>query len=112
MLDFTTGMLNKLRSAPTIEIALGREKKMNMLGVNYRSSPIVLGEFTQAEPVNAYGTLEEGVLVAAPDATELGFVPQTTGRAETETRLFDVSSITRCLCSFRMRRCRRMSWRC
>ena len=27
MLDFTTGMFNKLRSAPTIEIALEREKK-------------------------------------------------------------------------------------
>ena len=71
-----------------------REKKMNMLGVNCRSSPIVLDEFTQAEPVNAYGTLEEGVLVAgdrAPDAPELGLiVPQASGGAETETRLFDV----------------------
>ena len=71
-----------------------REKKMNMLGVNCRSSPIVLDEFTQAEPVNAYGTLEEGVLVAgdrAPDAPELGLiVPQAFGGAETETRLFDV----------------------
>jgi hypothetical protein len=96
MLNITTGSFNKLRSAPTIEGAMEREKKMDMLGVNCRSSPIVLDEFTQAEPVNAYGTLEEGVLVAgdrAPDAMQLGFiVPQATGAAETETRLFDVFS--------------------
>ena len=94
MLNFTTGMLNKLRLAPTIETALEREKKMDMLGVNCRSSPIVLDEFTQAEPVNAYGTMEEGVLVAgdrAPDAPELGLImPQATGGAETKTRLFVV----------------------
>ena len=94
MLNITTGTLNKLRSAPTIESALKRDKKMNMLGVNCRSSPIVLDEFTQAGPVNAYGLLEEGVLVAgdrAPDATELVLVvAQTTGGAETATRLFDV----------------------
>jgi hypothetical protein len=96
MLSITTGILDKMRSDPTIESAMAHEKKMDMLGVNCRSSPIVLDEFTQAEPVNAYGTLEEGVLVAgdrAPDATELGFiVPQTTGGAGTETRLFDVFS--------------------
>ena len=44
--------------------------------------------------MNAYGTLEEGVLVAgdrAPDAPELGLiVPQASGGAETETQLFDV----------------------
>ena len=71
-----------------------RQKRTNMLGVNYRSSPIVLDEFTQAEPVSAYGLLEEGVLVAgdrAPDAPELGLVAaQATHGAETETRLFDV----------------------
>ena len=65
-----------------------------MLGVNYRSSPIVADEFTQAEPVNTYGLLEEGVLVAgdrAPDAPELELVvAQATGEAEMETRLFDV----------------------
>ena len=71
-----------------------REQKMNMLGVNCRSSPIVLDEFTQAEPMNSYRVLDEGVLVAgdrAPDAPELGLVgAQATNGAETETRLFDV----------------------
>jgi hypothetical protein len=94
MLNLTTGMFNKLRSEPTNGSDMVRDKKMNMLGVNCRSSPIVLDDFTQAEPVNAYGTLEEGVLVAgdrAPDAMQLGvIVPQATGGAGTETRLFDV----------------------
>jgi len=92
MLNITTGMFNKLRSAPTIEGAMGRDQKINMLGVNCRSSPIVLDEFTQAEPLNSYRVLEEGVLVAgdrAPDAPELGLVgARATGGAE--TRLFDV----------------------
>ncbi|KAI9572352.1 FAD binding domain-containing protein [Boletus coccyginus] len=94
MLNITTGILNKVLTAPTIENVMRREQKMNMLGVNCRSSPIVVDEFTQAEPVNAYGVLEEGVLVAgdrAPDATNLGLVAaQGAGGVETETRLFDV----------------------
>ena len=96
MLNLTTGILNRFLSTPTIENVMKREQKMNMLGVNCRSSPIVVDEFTQAEPVNAYGVLEEGVLVAgdrAPDATGLGLVvAQDAGRVETETetRLFDV----------------------
>jgi len=95
MLNITTEIFNKFRSAPMIEGAMQHERKMNMLGVNCRSSPIVLDEFTQAEPVSAYGVLEEGVLVAgdrAPDATGLGLVvAQATGEVET-TRLFDVLS--------------------
>ena len=94
MLNITTETLNKLRSASTIESAQNRDKRLNMLGVNYRSSPIVVDEFTQAEPVSAYGLLEEGVLVAgdrAPDATELRLVvAQATGGMEMATRLFDV----------------------
>ncbi|KAG6378334.1 hypothetical protein JVT61DRAFT_14058 [Boletus reticuloceps] len=95
MLHLTTGSFHKLRSAPTIESAMQHERKMNMLGVNYRSSPIVLDAFTQAEPGNAYGVLEEGVLVAGdrpPDATELRLaVAQAAGGVETgETKLFDV----------------------
>ncbi|KAF8441709.1 hypothetical protein L210DRAFT_2088207 [Boletus edulis BED1] len=42
MLHLTTGSFHKLRSAPTIEGAMRHERQMNMLGVNYRSSPIVL----------------------------------------------------------------------
>jgi len=94
MLNLTTGSFNQFRSSVSFEAGLRRDKRMDMLGVNYRSSPIVLDEFTQAEPVSAYGTLEEGVLVAgdrAPDAPELGLVAaQATRGAETETRLFDV----------------------
>ncbi|KAF8550669.1 hypothetical protein OG21DRAFT_383284 [Imleria badia] len=93
MLNITTGIFNKLLSS-TIEGAMQREKKMNMLGVNCRSTPIVVDEFTHAEPVNAYGLLEEGVLVAgdrAPDAPELGLVvAQATDGADMTTRLFDV----------------------
>jgi len=89
-------LFNKMRSATTTQSAMEREKKLNMLGVNCRSSPIVLDEFTQAEPVSAYRLLEEGVLVAgdrAPDAPELGLVvAQAAGGVETTTRLFDVFS--------------------
>ena len=48
-------------------------------------------EFTHAEPVDPYGVLDEGVLVArdrAPDA------PGTADGAETGTRLFDAFSPT------------------
>ncbi|KAH0827331.1 hypothetical protein J3R83DRAFT_3958 [Lanmaoa asiatica] len=86
MLNMTTGILHKMREAPTVERAMEREKRMNMLGVNYRASPIVVDEFTHAEPVNAYGVLDEGVLVAgdrAPDATALVVLAN---GAETETR--------------------------
>lgn len=93
MLNITTGILHQLREASTTERAMEREKRMNMLGVNYRTSPIVVDEFTHAEPVNAYGVLDEGVLVAGdrgPDATELVMA----AGAGTETRLFDVFSPT------------------
>ena len=65
-----------------------------MLGVNCRMSPIVMDEFTHAEPVSTYGVLNEGVLVAgdrAPDAP--GLVMAVDG-AKTETRLFDMFSPT------------------
>ena len=93
MLNITTGMFQKLREAP-IERAMEREKRMNMLGINCRTSPIVLDEFTHAEPVSAYGVLDEGALVAgdrAPDAPGLVVAASST---ETETRLFDVFSST------------------
>ena len=92
MLNITTGILNKIREAPTIEGAMAREERLNMLGVNYRTSPIVVDEFTNAEPVNAYKVLDEGELVAgdrAPDAPEL--IPAANGA---KTRLFDVFSPT------------------
>ena len=94
MLNITTGIFHKLREAPTIERAMEREKRMNMLGVNCRTSPIVLDEFTHAEPVNAYGVLDEGILVAGDRAPDAPGLVVTTDGAETETRLFDVFSPT------------------
>ena len=94
MLNITTGTFNQIRSESAIEDVMRRDKRLNMLGVNYRSSPIVLDEFAQPEHVSAYGTLDEGMLVAgdrAPDAPTLGLVlAQATSAMETETRLFDV----------------------
>ena len=94
MLNVTTGMLYNMRKAPTIAGAMEREKRLNMLGVNYRMSPIVLDEFTHAEPVNAYRDLDEGELVAgdrAPDAP--GLIVAANG-VKTETRLLDVFGAT------------------
>ena len=91
MLNITTGILDKILETRTIENVMGREG-MNMLGVNYRTSPVVLDEFSHAERVNAYRALEEGVLVAgdrAPDAP--GLILAASGA---ETRLFDVFSPT------------------
>ena len=96
MLNITTGIFQKLREAP-IERAMEREKRMNMLGVNCRTSPIVLDEFTHAEPVSAYGVLDEGALVAgdrAPDAPGLVVAASGTEAETTQTRLFDVFSPT------------------
>lgn len=93
MLNITTGVLHQMRNAPTIEGAMQREKRMNMLGVNYRTSPIVVDEYNRhAAPVGAYGVLDEGMLVAgdrAPDAPGLGVVANFSGW---RTRLFDVFS--------------------
>lgn len=90
MLEITTGLLDNIRAEPTIDRAMRRENRLNMLGVNYRTSPVVLDEFTNLEPVSAYRALDEGELVAgdrAPDSpvAALGGV---------ETRLFDVFSPT------------------
>ena len=91
MLDITTGILNNILKEKTV-----RDERVNMLGVNYRTSPIVLDEFTHAEPVSAYGVLDEGALVAgdrAPDAPGLVVAPTST-ETEAKTRLFDVFSPT------------------
>ncbi|KAG9316190.1 hypothetical protein JVU11DRAFT_2214 [Chiua virens] len=96
MLNITTGLLNKLiNETHSTQGGMAREQRMTMLGVNYRTSPIVIEGFTQADPVSAYGVLQEGVLVAgdrAPDAP--GLVMDSSG-GETETRLFDIFSAVR-----------------
>ena len=92
MLNITTGILDKMLKASSVEGAMAREERLNMLGVNYRTSSIVVDEFTNAEPVNAYRVIDEGELVAgdrAPDAP--GLIPTANGA---ETRLFDVFSAT------------------
>jgi 2-polyprenyl-6-methoxyphenol hydroxylase-like FAD-dependent oxidoreductase len=73
MLNVTTELLQRIRTAP-LDHAMERERKLDMLGVNYRFSPIVRDEFSEAGPVSSYRVLEEGVLAAgdrAPDAPEL-----------------------------------------
>ncbi|KAH7883312.1 FAD binding domain-containing protein [Phlebopus sp. FC_14] len=91
MLNLTTELLNKGlgTDGASVEDAFTRGRKLYMLGVNYRYSPVVVDEFSQTGPVNAYGMLQSGVLVAgdrAPDAPNLIKV-----KAEgEETRLFDI----------------------
>ncbi|KAG1745460.1 FAD binding domain-containing protein [Suillus paluster] len=75
MLDMTTSILN--HAMKTGEMTSRRTPILFMLGVNCRSSSIVLDEFvTQVEgkPINAYGMLDEGHLEAgdrAPDASNV-----------------------------------------
>ncbi|KIJ58096.1 hypothetical protein HYDPIDRAFT_44627 [Hydnomerulius pinastri MD-312] len=91
MLNLTTELLNQTvaMTNSTIESAFSRGQKLYMLGVNYRYSPIVVDEFSEQGPVEAYGLLQPGVLVAgdrAPDAPKLVKVDADGG----ETRLFDI----------------------
>ncbi|KAF9219598.1 hypothetical protein BS17DRAFT_804337 [Gyrodon lividus] len=94
MLNITTALLRETVSQnATLQRAMERGKKMDMLGINYRSSSIVRDEFSEAELVNAYRLLEEGVLVAgdrAPDAPGLRVLGL--GMDDGETRIFDVFS--------------------
>ncbi|KAI6154833.1 FAD binding domain-containing protein [Pisolithus tinctorius] len=80
-----------------LERAKHRGKNMYMLGVNYRTSPIVVDEFAPASTPgvavvhSAYGSIQEGVLRAgdrAPDAPGLLPVLQTGGSGN--ARLFDI----------------------
>ena len=93
MLNITTGLLDKMLSSQTKKSVMDRsDERLKMLGVNYRTSPIVVDEYSRTEPMSAYGNLDQGVLVAgdrAPDAPGLVLVAD-----GTETRLFDVFSPT------------------
>ncbi|KAF9230311.1 FAD binding domain-containing protein [Melanogaster broomeanus] len=89
MLNITSTLLQRIQDAP-LERAMEREKKLDMLGINYRFSPIVREEFSADGPVSAYRVLEEGVLVAgdrAPDAPRLRL-----GADDGATSLFAVFS--------------------
>ncbi|KAI6154828.1 FAD binding domain-containing protein [Pisolithus tinctorius] len=91
------GSDNTKKVESNLERAMHRGKNMYMLGVNYRTSPIVVDEFAPVSTPgvavvhSAYGSIQEGVLRAgdrAPDAPGLLRVLQTGGPGN--TRLFDI----------------------
>ncbi|KAI6008117.1 FAD binding domain-containing protein [Pisolithus orientalis] len=91
------GSDNTKKVKSNLERAMHRGKNMYMLGVNYRTSPIVVDEFAPVSILgvavvhSAYGSIQEGVLRAgdrAPDAPGLLPVLQTGGPGI--TRLFDI----------------------
>ncbi|KAI6018079.1 FAD binding domain-containing protein [Pisolithus microcarpus] len=81
-----------------LERAMRRKKNVYMLGVNYRSSPIVVDEFVSTlggSAHSAYGEMQEGVLQAgdrAPDAPNL--VSVITPNLAGSTRMFDIFAST------------------
>ena len=86
----------------TFESAMARGKNLYMLGVNYRTSPIVIDEFFSAPSAqvhSSYRAPEDGVLRAgdrAPDAPNLIPVTSTaeTPSGESGVRLFDIFAST------------------
>ena len=95
MLNITTGILKRIHGSGGLEQVMHRGQKLNMLGVNYRWSSIVIDEVTKAEPVSAYRILDESTLVAgdrAPDAPGLSVVKA--GAQVAETRFFDLFKAT------------------
>lgn len=96
MLNITTGILKQMHGPGSLEQVIHRgNPKLNMLGVNYRWSSIVIDEVTEAKPVNAYMVLDESILVAgdrAPDAPGLNVVKP--GAQVAETKFFDVFKAT------------------
>ncbi|KAF9237989.1 FAD binding domain-containing protein [Melanogaster broomeanus] len=77
MLKLTTQVLRKtvVLTTNTAQDTIQHNQRMHMLGVNYRTSPIVLDEFTpHPEDVDSYGPIHTTGLVAgdrAPDASAL-----------------------------------------
>ncbi|KAH7890340.1 hypothetical protein F5I97DRAFT_1972023 [Phlebopus sp. FC_14] len=72
MLGLTTELLNKATRSDqsSMQDALTRGKRLYMLGVNYRHSPIVVDEFSEPGPLNAYGDYHTVLLFGSDD----GFV--------------------------------------
>ncbi|KAG2745436.1 hypothetical protein P692DRAFT_20743642 [Suillus brevipes Sb2] len=63
MFKLTASLLNHALSSGFIHASMRRSPLIVMLGVNYRFSDIVLGEFAilaEGRPINAYGVLEVG----------------------------------------------------
>ena len=113
MLDVTTNLLQRVvEPGPndkkerdpesTFERAWTRGKHLFMLGVNYRTSPIVIDEFfsiPSSQVHSSYRSPEDGVLRAgdrAPDAPDLMPVTSTarTSSGESGARLFDIFAPT------------------
>ncbi|EIW84675.1 FAD/NAD(P)-binding domain-containing protein [Coniophora puteana RWD-64-598 SS2] len=93
MLNLTTDLLNKTfgKARSTVETAFHRGRILFMFGVNYRTSPIVIDEFSAGlPPVPAYGVELSGELVAgdrAPDAPGLS-------EGNSTVTLFDIYRVT------------------
>ncbi|KAI6108246.1 FAD binding domain-containing protein [Pisolithus sp. B1] len=94
---------NPKKVGSELERAIRRGGKMFMLGVNYRSSPIVIDEFAPtptsgvAVVHSAYGDSQEGVLQAgdrAPDAPGLMPVISPNRASAGSTRMFDIFAST------------------
>ncbi|KIK12276.1 hypothetical protein PISMIDRAFT_76704, partial [Pisolithus microcarpus 441] len=107
MLGYTTEMHKVMFDGSSgaksdLEPRLRRANNVYMLGLNYRSSPIVVDEFAPAPvaPVahGAYGEVQEGVLRAgdrAPDAPELvSVVSLNRPGMDGSTRMFDIFGST------------------
>ncbi|KAI6105247.1 FAD binding domain-containing protein [Pisolithus croceorrhizus] len=86
-----------------LERGMRRSEKMYMLGVNYRTSPIVIDEFAPtptsgvAVVHNAYGDGQEGVLRAgdrAPNAPGLTPVASPSRTSAASTHMFDIFGST------------------
>ncbi|KAI6003387.1 hypothetical protein EDC04DRAFT_1022101 [Pisolithus marmoratus] len=92
-----------------LERGIRRGKNMYMLGVNYRSSPIVIDDSGVAAVQHAYGEIQEGILRAgdrAPDAPGLVLIPphdcalsnissgSQSNRMARGTRMFDIFAST------------------
>ncbi|KAF9218456.1 hypothetical protein BS17DRAFT_720716, partial [Gyrodon lividus] len=91
MLNLTTELLNRTieMTNSTVDTTFTRDQQLYMLGVNYRYSPIIVDEFSEPGPINAYGVLQPEILIAgdrAPDAPNLVKV----GMGGEEARLFDI----------------------
>jgi hypothetical protein len=88
MLQVTTALLDKTRKGE--DGAWKRGGALSMLGVNYRTSPIVLDERSPELPEeerSPYGTLSAGVLRAGDRAPDAPGLIKANGQ---KTRLFDL----------------------
>ncbi|KAI6117898.1 FAD binding domain-containing protein [Pisolithus croceorrhizus] len=95
---------NSKQGESKLECGMRRSGKMYMLGVNYRTSPIVIDELVPTPTLgaaavrNAYGDSQEGVLQAgdrAPDAPGLIPVPSPSLAPAKSIHMFDIFGSTR-----------------